>query len=70
MVKIVKSSYSHVLQNISSANLYKDLFPYDEIPKVTFNDIQVPMDLPKDIWITDTTLGMDNNQCHHILQNK
>lgn len=55
MVKIVKSSYSHVLQNISSANLYKDLFPYDEIPKVTFNDIQVPMDLPKDIWITDTT---------------
>ncbi len=55
MVKIVKSSYNHVLQNISSANLYKDLFPYDEIPKVTFNDIQVPMDLPKDIWITDTT---------------
>ncbi|MBD5644181.1 2-isopropylmalate synthase [Clostridium botulinum] len=55
MVKIVKSSYNHVLQNISSPNLYKDLFPYDEIPKVTFNDIQVPMDLPKDIWITDTT---------------
>ncbi len=55
MVKIAQSSYNHVLQNISSPNLYKDLFPYDEIPKVTFNDIQVPMDLSKDIWITDTT---------------
>ncbi|OOO62409.1 2-isopropylmalate synthase [Clostridium tepidum] len=55
MGKTVQSSYSHVLQNISSPNLYKDLFPYEEIPKVTFNDIQVPRDLPKDIWITDTT---------------
>ncbi|GAA0739792.1 2-isopropylmalate synthase [Clostridium oceanicum] len=55
MEKLVESSYKHVLQNINKPNLYKDLFPYDEIPKITFNDIQVPMGLPKDIWITDTT---------------
>lgn len=36
-------------------NLYKEVFPYSEIPKVTFNNIQLPMELPEDIWITDTT---------------
>ena len=36
-------------------NLYKEIFPYDEIPKIVFNNIQVPMELPEDIWITDTT---------------
>lgn len=52
---IKKSSYEHVLQDVEVPNLYKDIFPYSEIPKVTFNQIQVPMDLPRDIWITDTT---------------
>lgn len=35
--------------------LYKDIFPYCEIPKIKFNNIQLPMDMPEDIWITDTT---------------
>lgn len=35
--------------------LYKDIFPYSEIPKIVFNNEQVPMDLPEEIWITDTT---------------
>ncbi len=37
-------------------NLYKNIFPYDEIPKVKFNNIQLPMNIPQNIWITDTTL--------------
>ena len=36
-------------------NLYKDVFPYSEIPRIKFNNIQLPMDIPDDIWITDTT---------------
>lgn len=36
-------------------NLFKDVFPYEELPKVKFNNIQVPMEIPEDIWITDTT---------------
>ena len=36
-------------------NLYKDTFPYSEIPKIKFNNIQLPMEIPNDIWITDTT---------------
>lgn len=36
-------------------NYYKDIFPYHELPKVTFDNIQLPMAMPEDIWITDTT---------------
>ena len=36
-------------------NLFKEMFPYSEIPKVVFNNIQLPMEIPEDIWITDTT---------------
>jgi len=35
--------------------LYKNVFPYDEIPKIKFNNIQLPMDISNDIWVTDTT---------------
>lgn len=40
---------------VMKPNLYKEVFPYDEIPKVKFNNIQLPMDIPESIWITDTT---------------
>ena len=35
--------------------LFKDIFPYSEIPKIVFNDEHIPMCIPEDIWITDTT---------------
>lgn len=40
---------------VMKPKLYKDVFPYDEIPKLKFNNIQLPMSIPEDIWITDTT---------------
>ncbi|MDF2950093.1 MAG: 2-isopropylmalate synthase, partial [Sedimentibacter sp.] len=40
---------------VMKPKLFKDIFPYDEIPKVKFNNIQLPMDIPENIWITDTT---------------
>ena len=52
---IEKSSHEYHLQNVDTPNLYKDIFPYSEVPKITFNQIQLPMDLPENIWITDTT---------------
>ena len=45
----------HPLQNISEPNLLRDQFPYSEIPKIVFDNETVPLNLPKDIWITDTT---------------
>lgn len=47
--------YDYKLENIKEPNLYKDIFPYDEIPKIVFNGIQLPMNIPENIWITDTT---------------
>lgn len=35
--------------------LYKNFFPYAEIPKIIFNNIQLPINIPENIWITDTT---------------
>lgn len=43
------------LKDVGEPNLYREIFPYTEIPKVTFDGIAVPMDLPENIWITDTT---------------
>jgi len=43
------------LQDVSHPNLYRDVFSYSEFPKVEFEDRSVPMEIPADIWITDTT---------------
>ena len=37
-------------------NTFRNLFPYDEIPKIAFNDRIVPHNMPEEIWITDTSL--------------
>ena len=43
------------LVDAEKPNLYREIFPYTEFPKVVFDDNTVPYDLPEDIWITDTT---------------
>ena len=55
MSSVKQPDYLHGLQDVDSPNLYKDIFPYSEIPKVTFDNVQLPMDMPENIWITDTT---------------
>lgn len=52
---IEQAVYKYKLQDVEKANLYRELFPYSEIPRITFNHRQVPMNMPEDIWITDTT---------------
>ncbi len=51
-----QSTYKYSLQDVDEPNLYRDLYPYDDVPKVAFNHRRVPMGMPKDIWITDTSL--------------
>ena len=36
-------------------NYFRDIFPYKEIPKMNFTGELVPMDIPEEIWVTDTT---------------
>lgn len=47
--------YRYTLQDVEDPNLYRDVYPYTEIPKVAFNHRRVPLDMPENIWITDTT---------------
>ncbi len=51
-----QKSYKYSLQDITEPNLYRDIYNYSEIPKVPFNHRRVPMDMPEEIWITDTSL--------------
>ncbi|TFG50326.1 MAG: 2-isopropylmalate synthase, partial [Candidatus Brocadiia bacterium] len=45
----------HKLLQADRPNLYREVFPYTEFPKVVFDNKAVPYDIPQDIWITDTT---------------
>ena len=47
--------YHYTLQDVEEPNLFRVMFPYDEVPKIPFNFRKVPMNMPEDIWITDTT---------------
>ena len=47
--------YTYELQDVPEAQLFRDVYPYGEIPKTPFNHRRVPMNMPKEIWITDTT---------------
>ncbi len=50
-----QKSYRYSLQDIPDPNLYRDIYPYTEVPRISFNHRRVPMGMPKDIWITDTS---------------
>jgi len=47
--------YRYSLQDIPDPNLYREIYPYTEIPKIAFNHRRVPMCMPEEIWMTDTT---------------
>ena len=47
--------HMYILDDVEKPNGFRNMFPYDEIPKIPFNDRIVPHDMPKNIWITDTT---------------
>jgi len=51
----MESEYRYQLQDRDTPNLYREMFPYTEIPKCTFNHRTSPLDPPEEIWITDTT---------------
>ena len=50
-----ENDYDYHLQDVEDPVLFRDSFPYDEVPKTRFNHRLVPMYFPEDIWITDTT---------------
>ena len=51
-----QKSYRYQLQDVKEPNLYREIYSYDEVPKTPFNHRRVPIGMPEEIWITDTTL--------------
>ena len=47
--------YQYQLQDVAEPNLFRHIFDYESVPKVSFNWRNVPMHMPEEIWITDTT---------------
>ena len=47
--------HMYILDDVDKPNVFRNMFPYEEVPKIPFNDRIVPHNMPKDIWITDTT---------------
>ena len=50
-----QKSYKYSLQDVKDPNLYRDIYPYTDVPRIAFNHRRVPMGMPEDIWITDTS---------------
>ncbi|MDX1763523.1 MAG: histone-lysine N-methyltransferase, partial [bacterium] len=50
-----EAEYRYELRDAKKPNLLRNLFPYSEVPKITFSGRLIPPNLPEDFWITDTT---------------
>ena len=48
-------NFEYTLQDIDQPELYREHFPYTEVPRIAFNHRVVPVRMPEQIWITDTT---------------
>ncbi|MGI5888983.1 MAG: 2-isopropylmalate synthase [Oscillospiraceae bacterium] len=65
-----QTSYRYQLQDVEEPNLYRDLYSYKEVPKVAFNHRRVPINMPEEIWITDTTFrdGQQSREPYTVQQ--
>ena len=65
-----QSTYRYSLQDVEDPNLYREMYTYEDVPKVAFNFRRVPMNTPSDIWITDTSFrdGMQSMAPYEVNQ--
>ncbi len=47
--------YEYELHDTQTPELFREMFPYSEVPKIAFNYRKVPQNMPDQIYITDTT---------------
>ena len=80
-MKYVFNRYTNLLEHSAAQyglldrddpNLFRDQFPYNEVPKTVFNYRSVPVDMPDEIWITDTTFrdGQQSREPYTVEQIK
>ncbi|MEZ0537271.1 2-isopropylmalate synthase [Caldicellulosiruptoraceae bacterium PP1] len=42
-------------REVTEPNLFRNIYPYNEVPRLVFNHRNVPMNIPDRLYITDTT---------------
>ena len=42
-------------REVDEANLFRNIYPYNHVPKIVFNHRRVPFNIPEKLYITDTT---------------
>lgn len=52
---LIKPEGKFPLIDVTEPNLLRHDFPYATVPRITFDGKIVPLNLPNDFWITDTT---------------
>lgn len=52
---LLKTVSKRDVQEIAEPNLFREMFPYAEVPRMTFDGLSVPMEPAPDFFLTDTT---------------
>ena len=47
--------YEYDLHDVEKPELFREMFPYSNVPKIAYNYRRVPMNMPENIYITDTS---------------
>ena len=58
-----ENEYQYKLQDVKEPKLYRELFDYEHVPRISFNHRLVPQHMPERIWITDTTFRDGQQSC-------
>ena len=53
ITKILEMGFE--FRDVTEPNLFRNMYPYNEIPRLIFNHRIVPMNIPDKLYITDTT---------------
>ena len=43
--------HMYILDDVKKPNVFRNMFPYSEVPKIPFNDRTVPHNMPRNIWM-------------------
>ncbi|MBR6020497.1 MAG: 2-isopropylmalate synthase [Lachnospiraceae bacterium] len=53
--KLEQDPYIYQLQDVAEPELFREIYPYTETPKIPFNYRRVPENMPREIFLTDTS---------------
>jgi isopropylmalate/homocitrate/citramalate synthase len=52
---VINKTRTYELQDVAEPVLYREMFPYNRLPRILFESATVPMAPAEEIWTTDTT---------------